>query len=284
MTNNNKYKQMYNDMIALNTSYSYDYSPKFIFTPAKPLFIINYLLRAQNAKNISDINAISKDILDTLNIKINVINKEKLMNNQKCVIISNHTSYLDPFIIYHALKCGFIASNVINDYWYLKNVFKVMPVLIIKRGGAALNRQMQPSIKQSEIDKMIINRARLTRSKDNGTVLKMKEFIRKRCNLCIFPEGVLTHPDTLIQFRTGAFKTGYPVQPIIIKYKPNMMHDNAMTYLSNLINQDKIDVTIKVLDMEYPPFNKEKIEQIRRTMAHSGNLVLSRVSNRDIVD
>lgn len=253
-TNNNSYKQMYNDMIALNTSYSYEYTPKFILTPAKPLFMANYLLRAQNAKNIHDIDVIGKNILNTLNIKTNIIGKEKLVNNQKCVIISNHTSYLDPLVIYNALKCGFIASDVVNDYWYLRNVFKIMPALIIKRG------------------------------KYNNTVQKMKEFIRKRCNLCIFPEGVLTHPDTLIRFRTGAFRTGYPVQPIIIKYKPKMMHNDAMMYLSNLINQDKIDVTIKVLDMEYPPFDKKKIESIRRKMAAAGNLALSRVSNRDIID
>jgi hypothetical protein len=63
-----------------------------------------------------------------------------------------------------------------------------------------------------------------------------------------------------------------------------MMNNNTLVYLNNLINEDKITITFKILDMEYPPFNEEKIEQIRMKMAHSSNLVLSRVSNRDIVD
>ena len=36
--------------------------------------------------------------------------------------------------------------------------------------------------------------------------------------------------------------------------------------------------------MEYYPFNNEKIEKIREKMAQVGNLKLSRVSNRNLVE
>ena len=48
------------------------------------------------------------------------------------------------------------------------------------------------------------------------------------------------------------------------------------------IAEPEIIVDVHILDMEYPPFNDEKIKNIREKMAKVGNFKLSRVSNRDV--
>ena len=51
-----------------------------------------------------------------------------------------------------------------------------------------------------------------------------------------------------------------------------------------LITQDEIIVDIYVNDIFYPPFNQEKIEEIRNYMAKVGNFEKSRVSNKSLKD
>ena len=51
-----------------------------------------------------------------------------------------------------------------------------------------------------------------------------------------------------------------------------------------MLSQDEVNVTIEYLEPEYPPFNKYKIESIRKKMARRGGLFLSTVSNRDHFD
>jgi hypothetical protein len=41
---------------------------------------------------------------------------------------------------------------------------------------------------------------------------------------------------------------------------------------------------VHVLGPYYPPFDDQTIEKIRLDMARHGNMVLSRVSNRDVID
>ena len=45
-----------------------------------------------------------------------------------------------------------------------------------------------------------------------------------------------------------------------------------------------MNVDVYINDFHYPPFDNEKIQNIRKNMAKIGNLNLSNVSNRDISD
>ncbi len=125
----------------------------------------------------------------------------------------------------------------------------------------------------------------VNRGKSKNTVGKITKFMdENKKSVCLFPEGFLTHPKTIGRFRTGAFNTGYPVQPLIIRYNPVLNDDNPVFLFAKIFSQKKIEVNVQVLDLEYPPFDKEKIENIRHKMGRAGNMALSRVSNRDIID
>ena len=147
-----------------------------------------------------------------------------------------------------------MAASFTKDIWYLKHLINLLPLLLIDRG------------------------------KTSNTVEKLKEFVDTKRSLCLFPEGIMTHQNTLSTFRTGAFMTGHPVQPIILKYKPYIYDTSMNNYITKLFSQEKITVTMTILDIEQPPFDNNKIEMIRHKMAKAGNFALSRVSNKDVVD
>ena len=95
---------------------------------------------------------------------------------------------------------------------------------------------------------------------------------------------MIVHPETLARFRTGAFHVNEPILPVVINYKPYVSDSSISDFLQKLASQNIINITVNILQPEHPPYGDEKIESIRRKMAKKGNMALSRVSNRDVVD
>lgn len=195
-----------------------------------------------------------KNLFDMNNIKIIVKGSEYIKNTNKKVFIANHTSRLDVIILFYILKTGFLASDSIRKSAIGRQIINILPCLLIKRGYGA------------------------------STVNKMRDYIEQHGSLCLFPEGILTHPDTLIRFRSGAFNIGFPVYPVIIKYDIPVTDMSIPKFILKIASNQKMTVTVTILEPFYPPFDENKIEQIRLYMAYSGNMMLSRVSNRDVND
>jgi hypothetical protein len=219
------------------------------------------------------ISETEKDLLDTLeiffrsaNIKINIIdntqkNPIKFINNKiewkrkidnlcNKVLISNHSHYLDAFVLYYLFKSGFVASEFIN---------------------------------KSDIGRIIASKCNLLifdRSKDTNMVEKIKKYLQEQKIITIFPEGAQCNQNTLLRFRTGAFYTDAPVCPIIIKYNPFIWDDDIKNLIFKIFTQNLINIDVIINDMVYPPFNTEKINDVRNFMGKVGNIKLSRVSNK----
>lgn len=202
--------------------------------------------------NKEDCYKLSAKIRQVGNISIVMEDEHKLVDTHK-VIISNHFNYMDWFVVFELFKCGFIVSDYMKTIWAGDKILSNLPMVVINRDG-----------------------------KGHNTVETIKKYLTKHKSVCIYPEGISSNPKTLIKFRTGAFNTGYPVQPVVVKFDPNFNSDNVTTNLMKTFTQDKVVITVKVLDMEYPPFTPEKIEQIRHKMAKAGDFALSNVSSRDV--
>ncbi len=207
-------------------------------------------------------------LLKIINAKINIINNtstngfylkndgivfNKKTPNTKIIIISNHSSFLDTFILYYIFRCGFVASEFMLSTSFGRLIVYITKLLVFKRGV------------------------------DTNMVEKIKEYLEEQKQIVIFPEGLMKdNNNSLLRFRTGAFYTGADICPIVIKYR-NYVHDvDMLQSLFKLVTQPEIIVDVHILDMEYPPFNDDRIENIRKKMAKIGNLKLSRVSNRDV--
>lgn len=214
------------------------------------------LFNITSIRNTKDLDCIVNNLINLCNIEFNIIDKFNVLkqNIDKRVIISNHISILDPLVIYKMFKCGFLSSSVIEEIPFINDIVEYLPILLIKRGHK------------------------------NSNVKKINKYIKNNKSLCIFPEGVIHNNNTLINFRSGAFNTNYPILPIIIKYEPYILSYNFTTFLLKAFSQDKLVVNVTVMKYEYPPFSKQKKENIRILMAKTGNLALSRISNRDIKD
>ncbi len=192
--------------------------------------------------------------LNLLNLNIKVYGHENLDLKKNQIFIANHTSHYDFIILFYLLKCSFLASTVIKKSYLGNLVSSIVPLVFI-------NRNM-----------------------DTNTVERMRSYIEKNNrSICLFPEGMISHPDTIIQFRSGAFHVGYPITPIVLKYEPVVYSSDAVDFMNKLLSND-ITISVYILKEELPPFSNEKIEQVRNKMAEVGNFGLSRVSNRDIKD
>lgn len=217
--------------------------------------LIGAVINISVAKGANAGKKICEDVFSMNNIEIKVrgLGKLKGKENEPKVFIANHTSHLDFFVIFYVLKTGFLSSSAVKDNLISNRLTKILPLLIIDRG-----------------------------KKGNSTVDKMKEYVTKYKSICLFPEGMLTHPNALIRFRTGAFHIGYPVYPIVLKYSRVVSDMSASNFILKIASKQKEIIEMHILDPFYPPFDENKIELVRNAMAERGDFLLSRVSNRDI--
>lgn len=251
-TGNRTYHQIYIDMASVSNRY--EGSINFIPLLKGSLGLLDDIGALYASDNINGLNNLMFNLLDNCNLNIIVKNKHKIMPDKK-VIIANHSNHLDPVIMYNIFRCGMLSSiTVQNQTWIGKKLFNIFPVVGIKRNNSI------------------------------NTTKKIKNFIKNKGDICMFPEGLITHPKTLIRFRTGAFNMGYLVQPVVMSFEPYVHDDNPTKFIMKLYSQDKITVTVTILDAVYPPFTNYDIEKIRDDMARTNNMALSRISNRDIVD
>jgi 1-acyl-sn-glycerol-3-phosphate acyltransferase len=188
------------------------------------------------------------------NIEIKVRGLNKIKPGPK-VFIANHTSHLDFFTIFYVLGPGFLASSVVKDNIVSNQLTNILPLLIIDRG-----------------------------KKGGNTVDKMRKYVETHESICLFPEGMMTHPDTIIRFRTGAFNVGYPVYPVVLKYTNVVGDMSTPNFILKIASRQHEIIEMHILGPFLPPFDENKIELVRHAMANRGKMVLSRVSNRDIIE
>ena len=209
--------------------------------------MVEYFFRLFNIK----INLIDNTTNNPITYKNNIVKwKKKEDENSNIILLSNHTNYLDSFILIFLFKAGCVSSEFINKLEIGRRLADKCNLLIFKRGS------------------------------DTNMVDKIKEYLEIHKRIIMYPEGGMCNPENLFRFRTGAFYTGGVICPIIIKYRPYVWDDNFKKYIFKLTTQDEINVDVYVNDLHYPPFNNEKIEKVRDLMAEVGDLKKSRVSNK----
>ena len=191
-----------------------------------------------------------------LNINSKIIGIDKINPNNKVVYVSNHVCFYDALTIpRHINVGGAIASVSVMRHTTVKIFNKYTNVLFVKRGYA---------------------------SETKSIVDQINDFVNKHNNILICPEGLLGKYNIINKFRTSAFRTNYPVQPIIIKYKQDVSSINPL----DILLFPRVDIEIYVLD---PIVNTtltplEYAENTRASMARMCGLLLSNVDSRDIKD
>jgi 1-acyl-sn-glycerol-3-phosphate acyltransferase len=267
---NKKYKQLKIDLYAIKLNQK-DVQLNITNYPIAFIKFTSILNKLLGIKSNDDVISTIDSLFSCINLKLKIIDNttnnkiiiendqvkwiDDELNNSKMAIISNHSSYLDPIIMYYLFRCGFISS----DFILTSNI------------GKLLAAQMNLLIFKRNVDKNIVE--------------KMKEYLNGEINrIGIFPEGLIKTNDTLCRFRTGAFYLDVPICPIIIKFEKMIFDHDMDTYILKLMSQDVINVEVYISDLIYPPFNSKKIEKVREYMGKVGNLKMSRGTNKFTTD
>ena len=138
----------------------------------------------------------AKLVLMVLGVSVTAKNINKLHSNtQNFLIVSNHLSYMDIFVIYTVAPSVFIANSELKEQFPLGAVTKYS-------GGVFVERR---------------NRASLLKNIEN-----IKDILNIGLNMVLFPEATTSDGSEILKFRTPfltpAIESGVNVLPICIKY------------------------------------------------------------------
>jgi len=163
----------------------------------------------------------SQVLFNKLNIKVEVINKDKIPNDGQYLLISNHRSIIDPVIIELALQ-----NTKVDGFWIAKKELynSFFFGTFVRNAGCIL----------------------LDRESSNMTSFfkDTKEVVKGGHSIYIFPEGTRNKEDTsLSSFKEGArliaLKNRLPILPVYIKSNANEVLKDA------ILNRTK-DLTIEL--------------------------------------
>lgn len=139
----------------------------------------------------------SKKLLDICGVKVRVHHPERL--SSKALIVSNHVSWLDIFLIHSVTPCHFIAKAEMADWPIIGSLAKSTGTLFLER-----------------------SRTRHLKS----TLETLVKYLKARERCIFFPEGTTAKQGELLPFHPnlfeGAIHAELPIQPFAVKYVNHM--------------------------------------------------------------
>lgn len=176
-------------------------------------------------------------LLKKLNIKIKVINKEKLPQEGQYLLISNHRSIIDPLIVEIATQ-----NSSIFGYWIAKK--ELYDSLFFGK----FTRNAGTILLDREASQM------------SGFFKDIKNCVKDGNSIFIFPEGTRNKTDAeLTEFKEGsqiiAIKNRLPILPVYIRSKADeillsAIKDSSEERTIEIVIGDIIDFKDKTLSIE----------------------------------
>jgi len=165
--------------------------------------------------------AYAESQLKALNIKVKVLNKEKIPKDGQYLVICNHRGIIDPPVLEIALK----DTNIFG-VWVAKKELYNSPFfgLFVRNAGSLL------------LDR--------EKSQMSGFFADAKKVVKEGSSIFIFPEGTRNKSEeSLIEFKEGfriiALKNRLPILPVYIKSHTNKALGTALV-------STKIEQTLEV--------------------------------------
>ncbi|PTB83702.1 1-acyl-sn-glycerol-3-phosphate acyltransferase [Sulfurovum lithotrophicum] len=155
-------------------------------------------------------HAYSAAQLESLNITVKILNKEKLPMDGQYLVVINHKSIIDPPIVEVALEETDIFGPWISKKELYNSFF--FGLFVRNAGSILLDRE---------------------KSQMSGFFLDIKEAVKRGESIFIFPEGTRNKSDkALTSFKEGAriiaIKNRLPILPLYIKTNANEVLGKAL--------------------------------------------------------
>lgn len=149
------------------------------------------------------------------------------------LLVSNHVTFLDPFVIDAVLPAGFVAKAEIGRWPVLGRIASAVGTIYIDRGN---------------------KRALL------GIADSMEKALQQGRNVLVFPEGTTSSGTGLLKLHSNLFeasaRTGAPTIPIVLQYKKEGVpttipawtgHESLMKRLWAILCSTGLSVTVNIL-------------------------------------
>ena len=160
-------------------------------------------------------------LLGKLNIKVNVINKDRLPQDGKFLLASNHRTIIDPLVVELAtehtnLHGDWIAKKELYNSFFFGKFTRNLGTILLDREASQMS----------------------------GFFKDIKASVKSGNSIYIFPEGTRNKTDSAIaEFKEGAqiiaIKNKLPILPVYIK-------DKANDVLIAAIKDNSIERTIEI--------------------------------------
>jgi 1-acyl-sn-glycerol-3-phosphate acyltransferase len=167
--------------------------------------------------------AYARQLLDKLNIKVSVINKDRLPQDGQFLLVSNHRSVIDPLIVEIAVQeTGLYGHWISKKELYNSFFFGTF----VRNGGTILLDRDSSQMGEFFLD--------------------IKKCVQAGDSIFIFPEGTRNKAGTeLGEFKEGsriiAVKNRLPILPVFIRTQAN---DVLMSSLKDEKKQRTVEIVI----------------------------------------
>ena len=196
-------------------------------------------------------------LLKIFNINL-IVNHDlkKILAKKNYLIVSNHISWLDIFVINTAHPVTFVAKQSISE-WPILNWL----------------------VKASET--IFIDRKKISKIKE--TTKEIEDYLENKGSICIFPESTSTDGSKLLPFKSNLFQTAInkeiEILPIAIQYFHNQKFCSAPAYYDDLSLLDSIKNLIKLNDIEVKLtiLSKIQLANDRKVIAKKAYMKINRV-------
>jgi len=221
-------------------------------------FCALYILYINNKQKKYFIEWWSLRLLKIFNVRL-IINKnlKRILSKKNYLIVSNHISWLDIFVINSICPVIFVSKYSVSKWPFIGWLAKATDTIFIDRNKI---------------------------SKIKETTIKIENYLENKGSIFMFPEGTSTDGKSLLPFKSNLFQsainTNSDILPIGIQYQNKKKFTSAPSYIGdmslidsvlNLIKLDNIDAKITILS----PIRKDGSRKslAKKTYQKIGNLI-----------
>lgn len=129
---------------------------------------------------------------------------------EAAAIVSNHVSWSDILVHLEHSYCSFVARSNTQDMPLIGLISQHLQCIFVDRDFKRTKKGKEEETVKGASGQ-VMERVR--------SVAEGKADPHAR-PLLLFPEGTTTNGQSLLNFKTGAFLAGAPVQPVVLKYAP----------------------------------------------------------------
>jgi len=198
----------------------------------------------------------SKSLLQIFNIRISISDDDPLHSIRHGLIVTNHISWLDVFVLNAVVPMRFVAKSEVRAWPVIGWLCARAQTLFLERGKAR-------------------SAARIN--------IQLVELLKRGECLAVFPEGTTTDGAKVAHFHSSllqpAIDAGAPLHPIAIRYQDKYgQRSDVAAYIDDISFGGSLWSILCAQDLQVrliasPPL--DAMSSDRRTLTHSSNLLIA---------